>query len=406
MKLASRILKIVLITLSCIVFFMSIRFIVEKKQWSPIDEYAHMDYIEKLGEGMMPKLHYAISNDIYSDLIEHPTRSFTGLPVHNREELGLGNYSYQAKHPPIYYATLLIPNMIMKKIGIKTYERLTILRIISFLLYALGICICIPIFKMLRFLGFQIPEFYSWLCVLFCLLIATHQRYGLTNNMLSPLFINASLLYLLKYNVSHEIKYLYGFMLLAGLSVCVALTNVFIIPFLFLYALIIYWPQFNLKTFLIACSILLIPATVIVWWKIFTIPDKAFENYIQNLLLVIIPCNVLTFKMFLDLLLNDTFQLSFININYNLTDLYLILLIINILLFLVFIKTIIKKHLWLAFAMVIFVIFVCNLYFLNAYVPRVHWVALRNYMGFVPLLFISCSGFIVVISGKIKQKIA
>lgn len=405
MKLISLIIKYILITLSCITIYLSIKFILEKQQWSPIDEYAHMDYIEKMCDGMMPKLQYAISNDIYNDLIEHPERSFTG-PVHHREEMGLGNYSYQAKHPPLYYATLLIPNLIMKKIGIATYDRLTVLRIISYLLYVLGIFICLPILKLLRQLYFHIPDTYSWLCILFCLLVATHQRYGLTNNMLSPFLINASLLFILKYHISKQLKYLYIFTLIGGLSVCVALTNVFIIPFLFLYALVIYWKHYTIKTFLITCSILLIPAFIIIWWKLVTIPDKTFEDYIQNLLLVVIPCNVLSFIMFLNLLLNDAFQLNFINPKLDITNSYLLLLSINITLFFVFLKTIIKKHIWLAFSMFVFMIFVVNLYFLNRYVPRVHWVALRNYMGFVPIIFISCSGFIVVISEKIKQQFA
>ena len=61
----------------------SVKFIWQKEKWSPIDEYAHMDYIEKMGEGRMPKLQDPISNDIYIDLIEHPTSSFTP-PIHNR----------------------------------------------------------------------------------------------------------------------------------------------------------------------------------------------------------------------------------------------------------------------------------------------------------------------------------
>lgn len=377
----------------------SVKFIWQKEKWSPIDEYAHMDYIEKMGEGRMPKLQDPISNDIYIDLIEHPTRSFTP-PIHNREELGMGNYSYQAKHPPMYYTFLLGPNMIMQKIGLKAFDRLKVLRLLSYFLFMLGVLICIPIFKLINEKGFCIPQFYSWACVLFSLVIATNQRYGLTNNMLSPLFINASLYFVLKYHITYNIKYLYTFILIAGLSLTVALTNLFIIPFLFLYALIIYLPHFSRKTFLYSCSLLLIPALIIVWWKLTTIPDRAFEEYLQNLLLAVIPANMIPFDIFLVLLMNDSFQLSFINDQIVINDLYLTMLAINLLVCIILFRTVINQHKWILFSLIIFLVFIINLYFLNKYVDRVHWVALRNYLGFIPFIFISCSAFIVVIFKK------
>ncbi|MBI3519310.1 MAG: hypothetical protein HY062_08125 [Bacteroidetes bacterium] len=396
------IIKYLMMTLCAITIIWSVKFIWQKEKWSPIDEYAHMDYIEKMGDGMMPKLQYAISHDIYMDLIDHPERSFTP-PVHSREELGMGNYSYQAKHPPLYYSVLLLPNMMMKKMGYEAFDRLRILRLLSYFLFALGILMSVPIFNLLQQKGFYIPGFYAWTCVFFGLLIATHQRYGLTNNMLSPLFINTALFLILKYHLTYRIKFLYLFMLVTGLSVSVSLTNVFIVPFLLLYALIIYIPHFSLKTFIYAFSILLASGLVIVWWQLTTIPDKAFEEFVQNLLLYIIPANLLSFEKFIDLLLEDSFKLSFINDHLDISMIYLVLLVINIVVSLIFLRTILKEHRWILISMLIFAIFVLNLYFLNRYVPRVHWMALRNYLGFIPIIFISSSAFIVVISKKITN---
>lgn len=403
MKKLDRFLRYILITICAITIVWSVKFIWQKEKWSPIDEYAHMDYIEKMCEGKMPKLQNDISNDIYLDLIEHPDRSFTG-PIHTREELGMGNYSYQAKHPPIYYSVLLVPNFVMQKIGFTAFERLKILRLISYFLFLLGSLICIPIFKLLNEKGFKTPKFYSWTCVLFSLLIATHQRYGLTNNMLSPLFINASIYYVLKYHVTYDVKFLYRFIIIGGLALSVALTNLFIIPFLFLYALIIYLPHFQKKTFFTACALLLIPALVILWWQLTTIPDKAFEEYLQNLLLAVIPANTITFKMFLDLLLNDTFQLSFISEKLDVSKIYLTLLSFNIGICVLFFKSIITQYKWIAILFIVFLIFIINLYLLNRYVDRVHWVAFRNYLGFIPVIFVSCSSFIVVLFGKIFNR--
>ncbi len=405
MNKISHTIKYIIIILCLITFAWSVKYIYNQRKWSPIDEYAHMDYIEKMREGMMPKLQYPVSDDIYKDLLNHPERCFTP-PIHNREELGMGNYSYQAKHPPIYYAVLLTPDIVLKKLGYDAFQRLRILRMLSYLLFAIGGLFCVPICQQLKQKGFHMPEYYPWLGVLFYLLLATHQRYGLTNNMLSPLFINGALWLILKYHVSRKTNYLYWFMLVAGLSISVALTNVFIVPFLLLYALIIYIPDFSFKTFLTAISILLSTGLVILWWQLTTIPDKAFEEYIQNLLLAVIPANAITFDKFIDLLLNDSFQMSFINEKTDLSKTYLILLILNIGICLLLLKTLIKSNIWIIYNLCVFVIFIVTLYILNHYVPRVHWVALRNYLGFIPVIFISCSGFIVVISGKIKQKFA
>lgn len=403
MKYINPILKYLIIVFCMITIVWSVKFIWQKEKWSPIDEYAHMDYIEKMGDGMMPKLQYPVSQDIYMDLIDHPQRSFTP-PIHNREELGMGNYSYQAKHPPLYYTALLLPNIVMKKAGYDAFERLRILRLISYLLFTLGIFMSIPLCNLLRKKGFHVPEFYAWLSVLFGLLIATHQRYGLTNNMLSPLFINTSLFFVLKYHLTYKIRFLYLFILIAGLSLSVALTNIFIVPFLFLYALIIYWPNFTYKTFLYSCLILLASGSIILWWKLTTVPDKAFEDYIQNLLLVIIPNGAVSFKIFIDLLLNDTFQLSFINEKTDISNIYVLLLTLNIAVLILFFKTIIREHIWIVISLLIFIVFIITVFCLNKYVARVHWMAFRNYLGFIPVIFISCSAFIVVISKKIIKK--
>ncbi|MBK6986507.1 MAG: hypothetical protein IPH32_18035 [Bacteroidetes bacterium] len=254
----------------------SIKFIWQKEKWSPIDEYAHMDYIEKMSEGRMPKLQDPISSDIFKDLIENPERNF--MPnVHTREELGMGNYSYQAKHPPMYYSFLLAPNMLMQKTGFDSFERLKVLRLISYLLFMLGAFMCIPIFKLLNEKGFYTPQFYTWACVLFSLIIATHQRYGLTNNLLSPLFINASLYLVLKYHVTYQIKFLYRFILVAGLSLTVALTNLFIIPFLFLYALIIYFLIFAQNIYFNFCCNF-IYCFIIIWWNILLFQIKLLRS--------------------------------------------------------------------------------------------------------------------------------
>jgi hypothetical protein len=107
--------------------------------------------------------------------------------------------------------------------------------------------------------------------------------------------------------------------------------------------------------------------------------------------------------MFIDLLLNDTFQLSFINEKLDITNIYLLFLCTNILACILFFKSLVKQYKWILISFVVFIVFIANLYFLNRYVDRVHWVAFRNYLGFIPIIFVSCSAFIVVISKKYSK---
>ncbi|QLH44516.1 MAG: hypothetical protein HWD58_02125 [Bacteroidota bacterium] len=66
----------------------SIRFIYLQNSWSPIDEYAHMDYIEKLSAGRMPAVSDTLEPEILNDIIQHPER--TGSPAGNDILIGIG----------------------------------------------------------------------------------------------------------------------------------------------------------------------------------------------------------------------------------------------------------------------------------------------------------------------------
>lgn len=201
-----------------LVIINSVYFIVKQRQWSPIDEYAHMDYIIKLSKGQIPKISDPLSDEIILDIQQHPTRS-VAKKNQTRNELGLANYSYQAKHPPLYYAALVIPNQLMTYCDVPIYHRLRIIRFISYAFYVLGILLLVPAYKELKKIYSNIPAYFPWLVILFSLLIFPHERYGLGNNALSPMMIHASLYFLIRYIISKRLRDLCMVILFTSLSV-------------------------------------------------------------------------------------------------------------------------------------------------------------------------------------------
>ena len=390
---ADKILKSTFILLSILLFVFSVKFIITKDKWSPIDEYAHMDYIEKLSEGQIPKLSDTLSEELFEYIKNNPNKNVSG-PIKNRADLGYGNNSYQAKHPPLYYAILVIPNLILKKMRVGVFARVITLRLISFLLFVLGSYLCIPIFRLLKKLHFELPHFYGWMCFSFSLLICTHERYGLGNNLLSPLLINGALYLFLTYEDSFNTKYLYGFIVLICLSILSSLSNVLIAPFLFLFFLYRHWRRILLKNILLSFGISTLIGMVYVTWKTMSAPDKLFEDQMNKILAFNMPPGLLDYKTCLELLLGDTFQLSFIKGEPNISSFFVIGLSVNILLSVFYIREIKKKHLWLLLGYCMLFVFALEFYILNKYVGIVTWIAFRHYLGFIPILFIASTGIL------------
>ena len=259
--------SIILCILCLITIILSVRFIHNQTKWSPIDEYSHMDYINKLGEGQLPKLSDQISSEMFfhitTDTLRNPQRN-----IKTYEQLGLPAICYEAIHPPIYYALLIPPNLLMNRMGVKIFYRLKILRLFSYLFFVIGLCMCIPIFNSLNKLGYSIPFSYGLGCILFGLLIATYQRYGLGNNMLAPLMVNTTILFLIKYYQNSVDKNLYRFVLFALLSIFTALSTIFILPVLCLVMLYKYRSHLTLKNFTITTSMVIVAIVLLVSWKL------------------------------------------------------------------------------------------------------------------------------------------
>ena len=103
--------RCLLIFITLITFFQV--WYINNTPWSPIDEYQHMDYIDNIASGKMPSISDSISEELFIEIIHHSDRNPAKRPPY-REALGLTGYSYQAKHPPLYYLLLAAPDRLMQ----------------------------------------------------------------------------------------------------------------------------------------------------------------------------------------------------------------------------------------------------------------------------------------------------
>jgi hypothetical protein len=389
----------VLLLFCIVVLFFSIRFINKQNSYSPIDEYAHMDYIEKLGEGNLPRLSDTICDELFFDVKLDSTKSLNGR-INTREELGIGNYSYEAIHPPIYYSVLVIPNLVMKKMNFPIFKRLKVLRIFSYFIVVLGIFLSIPVFELIAKLGFSIPRFYGYACVLFGLLIISNHRYGLGNNMMSPFIINLTAIFLLKYYKQPKTNYLILFVSFSCISVFVAIGNLFLIPLLALIFIYKFFKHFSFKQFLIVFFIVFVFAFLFWQWKVATAPEKTINDNFQAILAYYIPAGLIDYATFIKLFSEDAFQLAFISDFINFGYVLLPLFFVNCLVGFLFFKTIVLKHKWVVVFAFLFVCFAIITFLLNKYVARIHWVGFRHYLGFIPVIYVSFSFWIVLLYNR------
>lgn len=368
-----------------LVVFNSLYFISSQKHWSPIDEYAHMDYIEKLSVGQCPRISDTLSSEIIYDIQHVPNKS-VAKKIQQINEMGLALYSYQAKHPPIYYSLLVLPNLVLKYVDMPIFERVEWLRILSFGFYMLGVIMLIPVFHQLRNMDFNIPDYFIYLVCIISLLIFPHERYGLGNNALSPLMIHASIYYLLRLFQTSKHKYLHLLTLLTTISCGVALTNIFIAPFILLLGVLFILKKRMYLTIL-EQFIFMLPALGIGFiWKYLSQPDPIIGASIELLLKTYIPASMVNFTLFLKVMINDLCTIPLGNYTVNFGIIFLSLLIVSCLRLAFQFKTFKENHPWLLVSFVFIFILLIKMYVLNRYVDSVTWVAFRHYLGFVGIL--------------------
>lgn len=355
--------------------------------WSPIDEYGHYDYILKLCNGKIPTISDTIEKELIQEIQENPQRN---LIVSNTNDLGLAGYSYQAKHPPLYYMILCVPEKCMQYLNMPIFKRLIVLRIISFLFVVVASFIAFTIRKQMQILGYTIPNTFVLLYIFWTLLTYSNTRYGIGNNSLSLLFTSITFYNLLLYNNKREHITLFLFSLFFSLSVLTSLTNIFIcLPFL-VYLVMICRKKVKWNEIIILLLAMLPSILLFIIWKSPKEHDVPTAQFITQLLNTYIPTQQVDFHTFLFYLLKDICTISFLPSQIETHCLHISILILSIIALsvLIYKRTVLKIEFnWLYIAFGLFIYWIAVLYFLHHYIAGVTWVAFRHYLGFYPIVF-------------------
>lgn len=374
--------------LVAIVLVAQIRFIYLQNSWSPIDEYAHMDYIEKLSAGRMPAVSDTIEPEILNDIFQHPERTVAHRPE-TISSLGLALYSYQAKHPPVYYLLLAPLNSLLKALHYPIFERVRFLRWVSFGGYVLGLFLLIPLTRKFRAVGFRVKPGWPVLGILFGLLVASHERYGLGNNMWSLLMTLLALVFLLQFKLRKRLGFLWMTFFMIGISLVTALTNIFLLPLeLILIAWILKRQQLNFFHFVRLSSAWIIPLLCFVVWRMTIKPDPSYSGWIEEILQQGIPAGAVEYTTFLSYFFRDMWTLDF------LAPAYYSPWLLGLFFLLTFVWAIwplgSTGHAWMISAVLSAYVLIL-LFVLNRYVDSVTWVAFRHYIGLIPVFFLIVS---------------
>lgn len=166
-------------------FALNFAWTLQQPLWSPRDEIAHFDYIAKLSAGRLPLPDEPISDETFAMCLEFTwtkPANFDGT----RQTMGLAGTSYEAWQPPLYYALLTPPNLMLEHFGAPPRLRITVLRLFQLLLVQAGLVVLVAAFAGLQHLG-AASRVVGWLVAIGLSLCGTHQVYSLGNDNLSPL---------------------------------------------------------------------------------------------------------------------------------------------------------------------------------------------------------------------------
>jgi hypothetical protein len=357
--------------------------------WNPVDELAHMDYIEKIGNGILPKTHDAVSEDLFQS-IGHTQFMLPPGYDGTRNTLSLANLSYEAQQPPAYYALLAIPDKIMVVANADVTMRVKALRLISFLLVLTGTFLYLPIFRLLEKILATPLSAAAWLSVIFTLCTSFSNRYGLGNDRLSLLANNLMLLFLLRSVVYKQKRDDYLFALAGVLAGLTKYTN---LPWIAALVIIHLCAKRSQEKKIFAQFHLLILLLLPLWmaWNFVreTGPVKEFA--------LMLPAGHVDFRTFLQLLLGDMTDLSFLGIRSpHLFDPILAGWLLSFIFVVYKWKKITRQAPWMLFSGGIIFLLLCAQFLLNRYVAGVHWYAYRHYSGYSACWFIACSGWLYV----------
>jgi hypothetical protein len=213
--------------------------------WSPIDEIAQYDYIDKISSGHFPVPGEKISDytaDLsinYFDWIKD--NSFNGT----KESMGLSGLSYEVHQPPFYYLVMALPNLIVKALPISPWMKIKFLRetgVLAQVIAAIIIGACI--YKCRRYA--DIHPLWSLIVPVVILIPGWEWRSPINNGNFALLTVSLSLFFMLVYLGNQE-KHRPGVLsvLFASLSFLTKYTYGLLLVLILGVYLIIFWKNRN-----------------------------------------------------------------------------------------------------------------------------------------------------------------
>lgn len=196
--------------------------------WSPRDEIAHFDYVDKLTDGRLPRPDEPVSDDTFRMC----TGTFTWARPQGfdgtRAGMGLAGTSYEAWQPPLYYLLLAPANLLLGACGVDDVVRITTLRILQFLFVCAAVVLVLALFRELRIAGVVGAAAGPLIALALALTNVVHYH-SLGNDNLSPLLGVAFLYCHARHRRSGSHGTLWCAALVAGLAFWAKYSNGFLV---------------------------------------------------------------------------------------------------------------------------------------------------------------------------------
>lgn len=374
-------------------------FIYMNKQpiWSPVDEPAHMDYIEKLSYLKWPA---ATDSPVEQTILQSYAQTNWNQSEPNDTAIGLLAYSYELQQPPLYYLIMAVPNRLMIMTQVSLIKRVLVLRYISWSIFLFGLAIgAILIHRIMCTYFYRDYWFMSALYVLFGLLTGSFNRYGLSNDWLSLLLANMALAAAWRFkNKPTNLHAIFALIILMLLT----LSKQSNFPLAFL---VIIWMVYSLFTQAIFSRKMLLYGLLIfspfLFWFLRLIFFSDFNNPVSDTFLETLPAGLFKFNFFIALLTDNMFQVSHLFSSIQTPGVWVWFFLLLSAIMTTFFRPF--RSLFLKIGVVLLLI-ACMWFVLNKWVGGVHWFAYRHYAGYSIFLFLGLTVWVPTVLYYVSSK--
>lgn len=379
-------IRIVLWFFIAYLIYQSLQVILREPVWGPIDETAHMDYVEKISNfNITMRTDAFIENEVYQSF-QYTRWAKPDTYDGTIQSAGLVALSYELHQPPLYYLLMAIPNRIMKIFQVRIDHRVMVLRIISWLIFLVGLLMGFVGLKyILDKYKFSVSYFVSQLFVIYMLLVGSTQRFGVSNDWLSLCIVNVIIYLMAHYYFERKYKlipWIHFFI------VALLLTKQTYLPMAFIFIALGWYYS---RSFIRWRWYMMMYLFAVIWYVYFFIylSRGSISHTFFNLL---IPAGWFQFNDFMLILLHSVFNWKSL-INYypmpNLIVLYLFLLSFVTILFFK------KARPLFVFSTVVLVFLAVMMFLLNKWIGGVHWYAYRHFNGYGIFIFMGAFAWLI-----------